>query len=87
MKLIEASGKTKLRMSKREWLEIGKKFVTKQAKKKKKKPQKKDWNPNPWAVCTKSVGDKAGTKERSKWPKKTKEKYERCVQEVKKNQK
>jgi hypothetical protein len=35
---------------------------------------KKKWNPNPWAVCTKTVGRKDA------------EKYERCVQDVKKKQ-
>lgn len=40
----------------------------KQAKKKKK------WNPNPWAVCTNSVGRENA------------EKYERCVLDVKKQQ-
>ena len=44
----------------------------KQAKSRKKK---RDWNPNPWAVCTKSVGrDDA-------------DKYERCVVDVKDKQK
>jgi len=42
------------------------KFIT-EAKKKKK------WNPNPWAVCTKSVGRDS-------------DKYERCVKKVKKQQ-
>lgn len=39
---------------------------------------------NPWAVCTKSVGDKIGTTERSEWTKAQKERYERCVKDVKK---
>jgi hypothetical protein len=37
--------------------------------------KKKEWNPNPFAVCTESVG------------REDKEKYERCVLEVKKKQK
>lgn len=35
----------------------------------------KDWDPNPWAVCTESVG------------REDEDKYERCVQDVKKQQK
>lgn len=41
---------------------------------------------NPWAVCTASVGGKIGSTERSEWTKSQKEKYERCVQDVKKKQ-
>ena len=37
--------------------------------------KKKNWNPNPWAVCEKSVGSKEDP-----------EKFERCVKEVKKKQ-
>ena len=44
----------------------------KQAKSRKKT---KEWNPNPWAVCTKSVGREDA------------DKYERCVMDVKGNQK
>ena len=36
--------------------------------------KKKEWDPNPWAVCTDSVG------------REDKDKYERCVQEVKQKQ-
>jgi len=36
--------------------------------------KKKKWDPNPWAVCTDSVG------------REDPDKYERCVQEVKKKQ-
>lgn len=47
----------------------------KEAKKRKKKPATtKKWNPNPWAVCTKSVG------------RKDMDKYERCVMDVKDKQ-
>lgn len=42
--------------------------------KKKKKKNTKKWNPNPWSVCTKSVG------------RDDKEKYEKCVKQVKKKQ-
>ena len=38
------------------------------------KKKKKEWDPNPWAVCTESVG------------REDKEKYERCIQKVKKKQ-
>ena len=34
----------------------------------------KEWDPNPWAVCTDSVGRENG------------DKYERCVQKVKSKQ-
>ena len=37
--------------------------------------KKKEWDPNPWAVCTESVG------------REDKDKYERCIQDVKKQQK
>ena len=46
------------------------------SKKKKKKNKKKNWDPNPWAVCHTTV-------DKDKDP----EKYERCVQKVKKQQK
>ncbi len=46
----------------------------KQAKKGKNSKGGKEWNPNPWAVCTKSVGRDD--------PKK----YERCVMDVKEKQ-
>lgn len=38
--------------------------------------KKKKYNPNPWAVCEKSVGKKNNP-----------EKFERCVQKVKEQQK
>lgn len=38
--------------------------------------KKKEWDPNPWAVCEKSVGKK-----------KDPSKFERCVKDVKKDQK
>jgi len=41
----------------------------------KKKKKKKEWDPNPWAVCEVSVGKKENP-----------EKFERCVQDVKKKQ-
>lgn len=36
--------------------------------------KKKEWDPNPWAVCTDSVG------------REDEDKYERCVQKVKQKQ-
>jgi len=36
--------------------------------------KEKEWDPNPWAVCTESVG------------REDKKKYERCVMKVKKKQ-
>jgi len=61
----------KITLSKSQWEFIGQKtgWLNIEAKKKKK------WNPNPWAVCTKSVG------------REDKEKYEKCVMDVKKQQK
>lgn len=49
--------------------------------------KKKGKKVNPWAVCTASVGGKIGSTERSEWTKSQAEKYERCVQDVKKKQK
>lgn len=54
---------------------------------KKSKKKKKEYDPNPWAVCNSSVGGKEGEMERSKWDKSTKDKYERCVKKVKKQDK
>lgn len=51
-----------------------KKIITASYKQSKKK-KSKEYNPNPWAVCTESVG------------RESKAKYERCVMDVKKNQK
>lgn len=39
---------------------------------------------NPWAICTKSVGDKIGDTKRTDWTKDQKERYEKCVKDVKK---
>tara|TARA_R100001443_G_scaffold115033_1_gene132009 strand:+ start:1023 stop:1385 length:363 start_codon:yes stop_codon:yes gene_type:complete len=38
---------------------------------------------NEYAICTKSVGEKAGTTKRSEWSEATEKKYERCKKEVK----
>ena len=38
---------------------------------------------NPWAICTKQLADEFGTSERSEWTKGQMAKYERCVQDVK----
>jgi len=48
--------------------------------------KKKGKKVNPWAVCTASIGEKIGSTERSEWTKSQKEKYERCVLDVKKKQ-
>jgi len=63
-----------IKLSKQQWEFIGTKTGWLQAEAKKKKKKKK-WNPNPWAVCTESVG------------RDNKEKYERCVMDVKEKQK
>lgn len=59
-----------------EWDRMRGKSVTASGNKtKKKKGKKKEWDPNPWAVCEVSVGKKENP-----------EKFERCVMDVKKNQ-
>jgi len=70
MKITTSNKKKILVISRKEWEEIGLKF-----EEAKKKGKKKDWNPNPWAVCNVSCGTK-----------KTK-KRERCIQHVKNQQK
>ncbi len=42
---------------------------------------------NPWAICTAQLGQEFGTTERSDWSKDQMNKYERCVQDVKKSKK
>lgn len=48
------------------------------------KKSKKDDN-NPWAICTAQLGKEFGTRERHLWSAKEKNKYERCVKDVKKS--
>lgn len=68
MKLVTASGKNYVTMTKTEWEKMGKDkgWMEVEAKKKGKKV-------NPWAVCHTTV-------DKDKDP----EKYEKCVQDVKK---
>lgn len=40
---------------------------------------------NPWAICTAQMGKEFGTTERSEWNKNQRNKYERCVKDVKKS--
>jgi hypothetical protein len=40
---------------------------------------------NPWAICTAQLGKEFGTTERHMWGAKEKNKYERCVKDVKKS--
>lgn len=40
---------------------------------------------NPWAICTSQLGKEFGTRERHLWSSKEKNKYERCVKDVKKS--
>lgn len=40
---------------------------------------------NPWAICTSQLGKEFGTRNRSQWSAKEKNKYERCVKDVKKS--
>lgn len=53
------------------------------AEAKKRKSKKKE--SNPWAICTAQLGKEFGTKERHLWSAKEKNKYERCVKDVKKS--
>ena len=47
------------------------------------KDKAEDFEVNPWAVCTESIGKTEGTTERSEWSEDAKERYERCVKKVK----
>lgn len=49
-----------------------------------KKKSKKE-KTNPWAICTAQLGKEFGTQERHLWNAKEKNKYERCVKDVKKS--
>ena len=40
---------------------------------------------NPWSICTAQLGSEFGTRERHLWSAKEKNKYERCVKDVKKS--
>lgn len=46
---------------------------------------KKKSKTNPWAICTAQLGKEFGTTERHMWSVKEKNKYERCVKDVKKS--
>ena len=45
----------------------------------------KNADKNPWAICTAQLGKEFKTTERSQWSAKQKNKYERCVKDVKKS--
>lgn len=47
--------------------------------------EKKKIKTNPWAICTAQLGKEFGTTERHMWSVKEKNKYERCVKDVKKS--
>jgi hypothetical protein len=47
--------------------------------------KKKNNKTNPWAICTAQLGKEFGTRERHLWSAKEKNKYERCVKDVKKS--
>ena len=47
------------------------------------KESKKKEKANPWAICTAQLGKQFKTRERSEWNAKQKNKYERCVKDVK----
>ena len=47
--------------------------------------KKKSKEQNPWAICTAQLGKEFGTKKRHLWSAKEKNKYERCVKDVKKS--
>ena len=48
----------------------------------KKRKSKYDKPYNPYSVCTTSVGETAGTTERSEWDKGDKERYDRCIDHI-----
>lgn len=50
-----------------------------------KEGRKKKTKTNPWAICTAQLGNEFGTRERHLWSAKEKNKYERCVKDVKKS--
>lgn len=71
MKIIKlSSNKANLSLSYKDWITIGTNNGWINESKK-----NKEWDPNPFAVCTRSVG------------REDKEKYESCVMQVKKKQK
>ena len=77
MKLIKkADNSLIVRITKKEWLDIGENEGWIVEAKKKKKKKSKEYDPNPWAVCHTTVDKK-----------KEPAKYERCVMDVKKKQK
>jgi len=47
------------------------------------KDKAEDFEKNPWAICTESIGKTEGTTERSEWSEDALERYERCVKKVK----
>jgi hypothetical protein len=47
------------------------------------KKKGKNREQNPWAICTAQLGKEFGTRERHMWSAKEKNKYERCVRDVK----
>ena len=47
--------------------------------------EEKNKERNPWAICTAQLGKEFGTRERHLWGAKEKNKYERCVKDVKKS--
>lgn len=53
------------------------------AESKKKGKKSKENESNPWAICTAQLGKEFGTTERSMWSPKEKNKFERCVKDVK----
>lgn len=45
--------------------------------------EKKNQKKNAYAICTSSIGKKAGTTKRSEWTKKQKQEYDDCIEDIK----
>lgn len=46
-----------------------------------------DGEDNPYAICTDSIGETAGTTKRSEWDEDDKDRYDRCIEHVKEDDK
>ena len=75
LRVITANGKQTVKLSQNDWINIGIKAGWMKEDNIVEAKKKKKWKQNPWAICTNSVG------------REDKEKLERCIMDVKKNQK
>lgn len=65
--------------------DMGNDQINKEKEISERKSKKSDNKTNPWAICTAQLGKEFGTTERHLWSVKEKNKYERCVKDVKKS--